>query len=172
VEELCLHLQGIGVKASVEGTVEEKQGQKRSWGQRLAGTIKLVDRNVDSIDIVGASSQYGTNYHLDYLVKRSNSMGREKKRKIKLARKKKPALWGKVVDVEWKGSDSLAQRLNLDYQLKDKLLQATSAAGSGGISIHDEPKRDCARIRTGYFLPSPGFFEVVDIIARHVRSWQ
>jgi len=83
VQELWQHLQGIGVEASMfeKGTGQEKLGQKRSWGQKSVGIIKLTDRNIDSISVVGVASQYGVNYYLDYLVRKSSIIGIEKKKK-------------------------------------------------------------------------------------------
>ena len=173
VDELYQHLQGIGVKASVleKDASQEKTKRKRSWGQRLVGTIKLTDYNIDSIDVIGVASQYGVNYYLDFLVNRPSFIGGRKKKKTKMSTKKSSLFKGKVVDIEWKGDDFLAQKLNFDYGLKDKLLQSDLSALKGGISIYYEPKRDYARIRTNYFLPTPDLFEATDIIANHVKSW-
>jgi len=88
-----------------------------------------------------------------------------------MSTKKSSLFKGKVIDIEWKGDDFLAQKLNFDYGLKDKLLQADLSALKGGISIYYEPKRDYARIRTNYFLPTPDLFEATDMIANHVKSW-
>ncbi len=173
VDELFQHLQGIGVKASVleKDASQEKTKRKRSWGQRLVGTIKLTDYNIDSINVIGVASQYGVNYYLDFLVNRPSFMGGSKKKKTKMSTKKSSLFKGKVVDIEWKGDDFLAQKLNFDYGLKDKLLQADLSALEGGISIYYEPKHEYARIRTAYFLIPPDLFEGIDIIADHVRSW-
>ncbi len=173
VEELCQHLQGIGVKASAleKGTGEERKGRKRFLGQGAVGTVKLAGMNIDSIDVVGVASQYGVNYYLDFLVNRPSFMGGSKKKKTKMNTKKSSLFKGKVVDIEWKGDDFLAQKLNFDYGLKDKLLQADLSALKGGISIYYEPKREYARIRTTYFLPTPDLFEATDMIANHVKSW-
>ena len=173
VDELYQHLQGIGVKASVleKDDSQEKTKRKRSWGQRLVGTIKLTDYNIDSIDVIGVASQYGVNYYLDFLVNRPSFIGGSKKKKTKMSTKKSSLFKGKVVDIEWKGDDFLAQKLNFDYGLKDKLLQADLSALKGGISIYYEPKHEYARIRTAYFLLPPDLFEGIDIIADHVRSW-
>lgn len=170
VDELCQDLQGIGVKASVlqRDTSQGKLGQRRSWGQKSAGTIKLTERNIDSINVIGVASQYGVHYFLDYLVRNYNSIGRQNKKKTKMTRKKSSALRGTVIDIEWKGDDSLAQKLNFDYQLKYKLLQA---APKGSIEIFPEPKYEYARIRTTYFLPTLDLFEAMDIIAKHIKSW-
>lgn len=173
VDELYQHLQGIGVKASVleKDASQKKTKRKRFLGQGAVGTIKLTDYNIDSINVIGVASQYGANYYLDFLVNRPSFMGGSKKKKTKMSTKKSSLFKGKVVDIEWKGDDFLAQKLNFDYGLKDKLLQADLSALKGGISIYYEPKHEYARIRTAYFLLPPDLFEGIDIIADHVRSW-
>jgi len=170
VGELCQHLQAIGVKASeLERDISQgKLGQRRSWGQTLVGTIKLTDRNIDSINVVGVATQYGVHYFLDYLVRSYSSIGRQNKKKTRMTRKKSSVLRGTVIDIEWKGDDSLAQKLNFDHQLKHKLLQA---APKGSIEIFPEPQYEYARIRTTYFLPALDLFEAMDIIAKHIKSW-
>lgn len=173
VDELCQHLQGIGVKASAveKEAGQDKMKQKRSWGQKLVGTIKLTDYNIDSINVIGVASQYGVNYYLDFLVKRPSFTGGSKKKKISMNTKKSSLFKGKVIDIEWKGDDFLAQKLNFDYGLKDKLIQADLSALKGGITIYPEPKHEYARIRTAYFLLAPDLLEALDTIANHVKSW-
>lgn len=173
VDELCQHLQGIGVKASAVGkdVGRDKVKQKRSWGQRLVGTIKLTDYNIDSINVIGVASQYGVNYYLDILVKRPSFTGGSKKKKITMSTKKSSLFKGEVIDIEWKGDDFLAQKLNFDYGLKDKLIQADLSALKGGITVYPEPKHEYARIRTAYLLLAPDLFEALDTIANHVKSW-
>ena len=173
LDELHQHLQGIGVKASpLEKGSDLEQGiPKPSWGDKSGGVIAVEDRNIDSIRIMGVSSQYGTNYYLDYLVKSLSQTGRQDAKKTRMIKKKSSPLWGKAVDIEWRGDPYLAQRLNFDYQLKHKLLQADSNALKGSIAIQPEPKYGYTRIRTDYQLPSPDLFGAIDAIAKHVRSW-
>jgi hypothetical protein len=166
-EELYDHLREMGVKVSLmeKGNDGEKIGVKRSWGQKSEGTIEVKGRNLDTINIIGVSSQYGTHYFLDYLVRSPNlAMIEIKKTSM---RKKKHFLWGKSLAVEWVGDKSLAQNLNLDYRLESKLMQSQF---KGTIGIAPESKSEYARIRTSYFLPSPDLFEAIDIIAGHIRS--
>jgi len=73
--------------------------------------------------------------------------------------------------MEWKGDKSLAQSLNFDYRLKDKLLQRDVPGLRGSIGIFPEPKHGHTRIRISYSLPSPEILEALDIIARHIKSW-
>ena len=172
-EELYQHLKEIGVKASLveEGSDKEKIGLSRTSGQKSEGIIALQDKNIDSVNIISAASQYGTNYFLDYLVKSSNITVNRILKKTRLTVKKSLFLWGKVVAMEWKGDKSLAQSLNFDYRLKDILLQRDVTGLKGSIGIFPEPKHGYTRIRTGHSLPSPEIFEALDIIAKHIKSW-
>lgn len=172
-EELCQHLQGIGVKAyTVEvGDKQEKIGEKRSWGEKSVRIIELKDGNIDLINIIGVASQYGTNYFIDYLVKTPNIAQKQKLKKTKLVMKKSSPLGGKVIGMEWKGDESLAERLNFDYDLEDRLLRSNLKDLKRGIWIFPEPQYGYARIRTAYALPSAEAFEAMNIIAKHTKSW-
>ena len=169
VEQLWHHLQEIGVKASLaeKGVDEEKVGLSRSFSRSSVGVVEIAGKNMDYINVIGVASQYGVNYFLDYLVRSPGWSGGRKRKKTRMVRKKSPAAWGRVVDVGWKGDDSLSHQLNLDYQLKDILLQAEL---KGNIEIFPEPKHEYTRVRTAYLLPSPDLFEAIDIIARYVKS--
>lgn len=173
VEELSRHLRALGMEVSLveKGDGREKIGLARASGQNSEGLIELEDRNIDSINVVSVSTQYGTRYFIDYLVKGSNIMGERILKKTRLTKKKSPPLWGKVVAIKWGGDDSLAQSLNLDYSLEDKLLRADMNAFKGNIGIFPEPKHGYARIRTDYSLPSAEIFEALSSIARHIESW-
>ena len=169
-DELLQHLAGIGLKVStVEKDSEEDAAIPKKWGEKSEGAFIVADRNVDAIAIRSVSSQYGTNYYLDYVVRHPGLVPAESK-KTTLVRKKSPPVWGKVIDLKWKGASSLAQRLNYDYQLKYTLLNADPAGLKTGITIQPQPRHGCTRIRTGYHLPSAGLFQAIDTIARHVRA--
>ena len=162
------HLQGIGMQVSLveEGTEDEKIGKRRSLGEKSQGLIEVKGRNIDWINVIGVSSQYGTNYFIDYLVTSMHPTTTAEK-KTKLTRKKSQPLRGKVIDIGWKGDSPLAQRLNYDYGLKDKILYSDF---KGSIDINPEPKLGYTRIRTDYALPSLDLLETIEIIAKHIKS--
>ncbi len=172
VEQLFHHLQEIGVKASLaeKGVDEEKVGLSRYFMQSSVGVIEIAGRNIDYINVIGVVSQYGVNYFLDYLVRSPGWSGEKKRKKTRIVRKKSPAIWGRVVDIEWKGDVYLSQQLNLDYRLKDILSQTDLKKLKSNIVIFLEPKYEYARVRTTYLLPSPDLFEAIDIITRHIKS--
>lgn len=171
-EELCQHLQKIGVRAYLAQIADnhEKIGQRRSSGEKSMGIIELKNRNIAFINVIGVASQYGTHYFIDYLVRNPNMTEKRKLKKTRLVRRKSALLWGKVVGIEWKGDESLAESLNFDYGLENKLLHSELKDSGGGIWIFPEPKHEYVRIRTAYSLPSPEAFETIGIIARYVKS--
>ena len=169
-DELEQHLAGMGLKVTwVEKDSERDTAIPKNWGEKSEGAFIVADRKVDAIAIRSVSSQYGTNYYLDYVVRHPGVMPAETK-KTTLVRKKSPPLWGKAFDLEWKGAPGLAQRLNYDYQLKYTLLNSDPAGLKTGITIQPQPKHGCTKIRTGFQLPSAGLFQAIDTIARHVRA--
>ena len=172
VEQFLHHLQEIGVKASLaeKGVDEEKVGLSRSFMRSSVGVIEIAGRNIDYVNVIGVASQYGVNYFLDYLVRSPGWSGKRRQKKTRMVRKKSPAIWGRVVDIEWKGDDYLSQQLNLNYQLKDMLLQTDFKKLKSDIKIFPEPKYAYARVRTAYLLPPLDLFEAIDIIARHIKS--
>lgn len=155
-EEICRHFQGMGIEAALRerGSGEEKIGLSRSSGQRSEGIIELEDRNIDFINVISVASQYGARYFLDYLVKAPNVVEERKLKKTRLLRRRSPLLRGKVVAIYWEGDNSLAQTLNLDYSLEDKLLRADMNVFKGNIGVFPEPRHGYVRIRTEYSLPS------------------
>ncbi|HUS04550.1 MAG TPA: hypothetical protein VMY79_03400 [Dehalococcoidia bacterium] len=172
-EEFCQHLQKIGIKAYLVQMRDnrEKIGQTRSSGEKSMGIIELKDRNIDSINVTGVTSQYGTHYFINYLVRNPNMVEKRKLKKTRLVSRKSSRLWGKVVAIEWKGDESLSRSLDFDYGLENKLLCSELKDLTASISIFPEPKHEYARIRTAYFLPSSEAFETIGMIARHVKSW-
>jgi len=172
LEQFFEHLAKIGVKASMvdKGASEAKTGMSRGSGQRSEGTIEIRDRNIDYIRVISVASQYGVNYFVDYLVRRPEYQSQKKRKNTRMVKKKSSAIRGKVRDIEWKGDEYLSPELNLDYALKDRLLLAEPDELKSSIAIFPEPNYEYARIRTDYLLPSPNYFEAINMIAKHVKS--
>jgi len=172
IEDLHQHLLGTGLKASLldEEAAQQIALPKPSWGEKTQGIIALEDRKTEHVRLTSASSQYGTNYYIEYLLKTPSLTGRDNTKKTSMVKKKSPPLWGRTVDIDWKGDPSLSQRLNLDYQLKYRLVNLYPEPLKGGISIHPEPKYGYTKIRTNYQLPSPDLFAAIDTIAKHVKA--
>ena len=68
--ELFNHLKEIGVDAvSLEGDSQESRiGITRASGQRCEGSFRVNGKNIDYINVISVTGQYGVNYFIDYLV--------------------------------------------------------------------------------------------------------
>jgi hypothetical protein len=171
-EEFRRHLLGIGVRfAELDKESEQaKLGKKISRAQKTEGVVALEERNIDLIIVASVASQYGVNYFIEYLVKSTFSLREESLKKTKMVRKKSSIFGSEVVDIVWKGDQYLAQKLNLDYELKHRILQADLSKFKGSILIIPEFKHGYTRIKTDYNLPSPDMFYAIDSVAKYLKS--
>lgn len=170
--ELQDHLRNIGIKtAPLENDNEQvKLGSKFSLGEKTSIILEVRDRNFDAIAIRSVSGQYGTQYYIEYILKTISGISIVDPKKTRLHRKRSSLLWGSLVDIEWKGDPYLSQRLNLDYQLKYKIMHDLSNKSMESIQIIPEPKQGYTKITTKYELPAIEVIEVIDNIAKHVKS--
>ncbi|MCK4647278.1 MAG: hypothetical protein KAU46_13570, partial [Candidatus Aminicenantes bacterium] len=171
-KELSQSLLEIGVEFVVldEDSEQVKFRRKPSLGFKSEGIFALKKSNIDFINVISASSQYGVNYFIEYLVKSTFGIREKPLRKTKMVIKKRSFFGGEVVDVIWKGDQYLTQKLNLDYDLKYKLMQADINTFKGGILIIPELKHGYIRIKTNYNFPSADIFYAIDTLAGHMRS--
>jgi len=174
INEFYQHLQSIGIKSFISDANNDKckigLGGRFS-SQKSEGFIDIKNRNIDSCNMVSVSNQYGKDYYVDYLVKNSIITENSIPKKTKLVRKKN-SLWGGItIDFEWKGDTILAETLNSDYCIKERLLQGEFESIKGNIWIYPEPKYGYFRIRNSYFLPPQQIFEAIDTIAKHLKSY-
>lgn len=171
-EEYRRHLLGIGVRfAELDKESEQARfGKKISRAQKVEGVVALEERNIDFIIVGSVASQYGVNYFIEYLVKSTFHLRERSLKKTKMVRKKASLFGVKVVDIVWKGDQYLAQKLNLDYELKHRLLQADLNKFKGSILIIPERKHGYTRIKTNFNLPSPDMFYAIDSVAKYLKS--
>ena len=174
VEELRDHLNTIGVKAWIDMIAPDNsnKGTRLFRGFKYLGNITLNGKEIDSINVTGAASQYGANYFLDFIVLHNNHISANGVSKVRLTRRRLNDLMGggKIQDVMWKGDMVLVQKLNLDTGLKEKLLQADLKPVKYSIEIIPETEWDYYKIRTPYFLPTTDMFEIIRTIAKHMKS--
>jgi hypothetical protein len=171
-EEFRRHLLGIGAKFSEldKESEQAKLGKKVSRAQKVEGVVALEERNIDFIIVASVASQYGINYFIEYLLKSTFHLREESLKKTRMIRKKGSLFGTKVVDIIWKGDQYLAQKLNLDYGLKHRLLQTDLNKFKGTILIIPERKYGYTRIRTNFNLPSPDMFYAIDSVAKYLKS--
>jgi hypothetical protein len=153
-----------------EDSEQVKFRRKLSLGLKSVSIIALKKSNIDFINVISASSQYGVNFFIEYLVKSTFGLREKPLKRTKMVIKKKSLFGGEVVDVTWKGDQYLAQKLNMDYDLKHKFMQADINTFKGGILIIPEPKHGYIRIKTNYNFPSADIFYAIDTLAGYMRS--
>jgi hypothetical protein len=141
-------------------------------GEVSYGLIKVRNRRIELVNVVSVTTfqptwgQYGggltSNYvlaidHLSRITPGARRMEAELKYK-----KSFPIFW-KTASVRWKGS--LSKVLNSDSELKDRILRS---GYTGGIWITCE-LQGYHRIRTSYYYPSSGLFDLFNTIAERIR---
>jgi len=173
VEELGRHLSGVGVQVSQaeNDDARGRVGLGSASGQKVEGVIVFEDRSIDSANVISTSTQYGTTYVINFLVKAPNISASRMLKRTRLTKRRSPPIWGRVTGIEWKGDTSLAQTLNFDYSLADRLIASDGKVVTGNVSIIPELKHGYVRIRTDYSLPSAEAFGALCSIARHIKAW-
>jgi hypothetical protein len=165
-DELYNHLRQIGVDVYFpsEPTGQEKIGTGLFSSARSISLMGVKGKNTDRINLIGVSTQYGTNYFLDFQVESPN-LGIRKPNKVFL--KKKKLRNNKDADISWKGDESFSMSLGVDFNLEELIKKSEF---KGILEIAPEPKHGCTRIRIPYVLPSPELFEAINLIAGHIKS--
>lgn len=173
VDQLAQHLRqlGINVTAVSKDAIPSSLGSNRSsFKKNSVGLLEISGHHVSYINVIGIASQYGVKYYLEYLVQNAAWAGRGSRKKTRMVKKKSSFLWGKVTDIQWKGDYYLAQQLNLDYRVRDAILQSETEKIKHNFTIYPDVKQEYTRIRMDYFMPSAGMFEAIDLIARYIRE--
>ena len=92
VEEMRWHLETVGVDCVIGTSADSNLSQiGHSFFEKNIGTLRVKGRSLEAINIVGVSSQYGTQYFLDFLVPVTPFGSVADQKKTRLVRKKRPA---------------------------------------------------------------------------------
>ena len=138
-DELAATLQGLGVDATLaeRGRAEEKV--QNSWHQRSLGVIDLSEGPIRWINVLkqDGSDKSPPRWWTNFCIPDDRLLSGRREIKIKTIRKKSFPMFGKVVDVNWKGSDhatGLASRLSNDEAATGLALRA----GNLEVRSHSE----------------------------------
>ncbi len=144
--------------------------KKLSWGQKAEGIFAVKGKNIDYIFLISVASQYGTNYSLEFIVKNKFNLRDEPIKNTRMKLKKDSLISKKYVDILWIGDMYLAQKLNMDYDLKYKLLHRVVNEQKINLRIVPDKKRGYTRIRTNFVPFSDDFVASIDSIAGHIKT--
>ncbi len=172
VAEFTAHLHSVGLAAvAVDKEAEQEYPDvfKGTTGEKIEQVFGLDRSRFRYLRIVSSTSQYGTYYYLEFLVMIPYTTAQTIK-KTRLRLKKTSAFGGAVSDVYWQGDPALAQSMNYDFSLKDRLMGCPQEELKGGITIQQKKKSSYVKIRTGYSPVSADFLEAVSLVAGHIAS--
>ena len=123
-DELAYNLNSLGVKAEMAERGRPEDKIDNSWWQRSLGVIDIPEGPVRWINILKKDRQKNSpaRWWVVFCVPDEKPISNRQKIKIKTVRKKTFPLFGKVVNVTWKGSDystGLIDTLSNDETVKD-----------------------------------------------------
>jgi len=144
--------------------------KKLSWGHKAEGIFALKGKNIDYIFLISVTSQYGVNYFLEYIVLTTFTPRDESIKNTVMKVKRDSLMRGGGIDVFWKGDRYLSQKLNMDYELKYKVLHSGLKECKITLKIVPEKKHGYTRIKTNFMVPSQELISFIDSIAGHVKA--
>jgi len=171
-KDYSLNLDELGIKFEKIEKDDERISfvKKLSLGQKAEGIFALKGKKIDYIFIISVTSQYGTNYYLEFVVKNTFNLRDEPIKNTRMKLKKNSLISKKYVDIIWIGDRYLAQKLNMDYDLKYKLLHRVVNEQKINIRVVPDKKRGYTRIRTNFVPFSDDFIVSIDSIAGHIKT--
>jgi lipopolysaccharide export LptBFGC system permease protein LptF len=171
-KDYSLNLDELGIKFEKIEKEDERISfvKKLSLGQKAEGIFALKKKNIDYIFIISITSQYGTNYFLEFIIKNTFNLRDEPIKNTRMKLKKDSLISKKYVDILWIGDMYLAQKLNMDYDLKYKLLHRVVNEQKIILRVIPDKKRGYTRIRTNFVPLSDDFIASIDSIAGHIKT--
>jgi len=171
-KDYSLNLDELGIKFEKIEKDDERISfvKKLSLGQKAEGIFALKGKKIDYIFIISVTSQYGTNYSLEFVVKNTFNLRDEPIKNTRMKLKKDSLISKKYVDLLWIGDMYLAQKLNMDYDLKYKLLHKVVNEQKIILRVIPDKKRGYTRIRTNFVPLSDDFIAAIDSIAGHIKT--
>lgn len=122
-DELAQSLNGLGISAVLSERKQIEEKAENSWYQRSLGVIDIEDGPIDWINILkkDRSKDSPPKWWIILGIPDERLTSSLRDIKIKTVRKKSFPLFGKVVDVTWKGKDGgtgLTRVLSQDQEVK------------------------------------------------------
>ncbi|MFC2032001.1 hypothetical protein ACFLUS_01320 [Chloroflexota bacterium] len=170
-DRLAQNLNSLGIRANLaeRGRAEEKV--ENSWYQRSLGIIDIPEGLVRWINILkkDGSKNSPPRWWVVLGIPDERPIPKHQAVDIKTIRKKAFPLFGKIVDVTWKGNDSgtgLADVLSDDEAVKDL------AGNSGNLTIHSYAKefQGWTLQVDRRFKPTNQDWATIQKIANHILS--
>ena len=171
-DELAWNLANFaGVKAhmSDRGRLEEKV--ENSWYQRSLGVIDIADGPIKWINILkkDRSDKSPPKWWIVMGIPNSFEGSSISKIKIKTVRKKSFPLFGKVVDVNWEGDDSVSGLINTLSQDTD-IKELSKKIGNLEIKSQSEEFQGWTLTSDRRFAPTNQDWAAIETVANYILS--
>ncbi len=172
--ELANHLNEFGVRTVLlTKNDEQPRIENRDFWRYTSRSKDILEIKGKGINYIFVDCLMGKNvtyYYLNYVVQSTIWLDSRPIKGARLVKKRRFLFVGKVLDIEWRGDESLANILNSDYILKAKLIGSRHINRlTCNIVIYPKPSYGYYKIRIRYFLPEADFFEALDAVGRHLR---
>jgi hypothetical protein len=165
--------------------------------EKLGNTIKMIDGNIEgACDVKGQDFDYvcywaragasasTSEEYLHYMVIANSPKENETNQKekswldkllnpteVSLSIKKGILPWGRVNSIYWKGDSVLAKKLNEDTGLTNSIIQILQRSKQPKkLWIYFKSNKSYAVIRTPIYTLTAEDFEIMNMIARHIKS--
>jgi len=169
--ELTYALNSVGIKAEIaeRGDVDEKA--ENSWYQRSLGIIDIAEGSIRWINILKKDGGHRSppKWWVVLGIPDERPISHHQTVKIKTVRKKTFPLFGKVVDVTWKGQDSgtdLVNVLSTDPAIKT----LSQRIGNLEIKSHSNEFQGWTLTVDRRFSPTNQDWETLEKVADHILS--
>jgi len=167
--ELCAHMVSLGIGCK---TVENREMPLRlsRWSGKRC--IVVEGKNFEAVCVLKQSSQYNSSVTVQYIVPGKKEQGKDLRADLVI--KKRGVLRREVEGIEWRGF-YLAELLDYDSELKEKLAEAIRKKELSGIKVRYNERMENTVISTAYqgyrikLMPSIGLLNAYDEIAGHVK---
>lgn len=169
--ELCTHMLSLGIECRMADRKETPLKLSLLSGKRCI----LVERqNFEVVCVLKQSSQYNSTVTVQYIVPGEKEQGKDLRADLVI--KRRGILKRELEDLGWRGS-YLAEILDYDPQLKERLTEAVKKRELPGINVRYNKKMEGTVISTTYHgyriktMPSIELLSAYDTIAGHVKEF-
>ena len=160
---------GVEAHMSDRGRLEEKV--ENSWYQRSLGVIDIADGPIKWINILkkDRSQKSPAKWWIVMGIPNSFEGSSIPKIKIKTVRKKSFPLFGKVVDVNWEGDDSVSGLINTLSQDTD-IKELSKKIGNLEIKSQSEEFQGWTLTSDRRFAPTNQDWAAIETVANYILS--
>ena len=170
-DELAYALNSVGVKIEIAERGDAEEKVENSWYLRSLGTIDIAKGPIRWINILkkDGSKHSPPQWWVVMGIPDERPISNHQTVKIKTVRKKTFPLFGKVVDVTWKGKDSGSDLVNV-LSVDPAIKTLSQRIGNLEIKTHFNEFQGWTLTVDRRFSPTKQDWETLEKVADHILS--